>query len=415
MPTLSFFEIIQSMKQIFKKIGIFSIGAFIIGASFFAGLYVDASKGNVSIALNGLTKNTENVDMSLFWKAWNLLEQKHIGSTTPLTDQEKIYGAIKGLAESYGDPYTTFMDPEETKEFQSDLSGKLDGIGAVLNIKNNELTIVSPIKDSPADKAGLSAGDRIVKIGDVSTTGMSIEDAVKLIRGKKGTTVVLGIKKAGEDTVKTVSIVRDTITTPMIETKEYENDTLLIKVITFTSNVNELFRDALKDFNHKGYRHLIIDLRNNTGGYLSAAIDMSSWFVPKDKVIVTEDFGTHKDPVIYTSQGYTLFNSSMPQIIILVNENTASASEIFAAALKDYAGAKLVGQKTFGKGTVQELLDLSPKTVLKVTIARWLTSTGLSISHEGIAPDYAVDYTLEDYKSNKDPQLEKALNLIRKK
>lgn len=405
------------MKNILKKLGVISGVTFVIAVSFFAGLYVDATRlgvGSGSVDLDTGELNHQDVDMKAFWKAWDILNSRYIATATSTSDKDKVYGAIRGLAESLGDPYTTFFDAEENKSFQTDLSGTLEGIGAILNVKDGLLTVVSVINNSPASKSGLEAGDKIVKIGDVDAIDIDINKAVGLIRGKKGTSVNLTVVRGENKITKNFDIVRDTVTTPVIETKKYTNENVfVISISSFTSNAPELFRSALREYVDSGYSKLIIDLRNNTGGYLESAVDMTSWFVYTGKTVVTEDFGGHNDPVIYRSKGYNLFNPNM-KVVILVNDNTASASEIFAGALRDYGRAVLVGTKTYGKGSVQELIPVTDDTMLKVTIARWLTPNGTSLSHNGLNPDYEVIPTEEDYKNKKDVQMEKALEVINK-
>ncbi len=406
------------MTKILKKLGIIGGVTFVIAVSFFAGLFVDATRLSVASKdtnLNIVDTEHQNINMNAFWKAWDVLNTKYISSATTTPDEQKIHGAIKGLADSLGDPYTTFFDAEENKNFQTDLSGTLEGIGAVLNLKDGALTVVSVIKDSPALKAGIKEGDRIIKIDDTSTNGIDINKAVLLVRGKKGTTVNLDIQRGENKNILNFKIKRDTITTPVIETKKYTKEKVFsINIGSFTSNSPELFRGALREFVDSGYSKLIIDLRNNTGGYLEAAVDMTSWFVPTGKVIVTEDFGKNRSPVIYRSKGYNLFNSNM-KVTILVNENTASASEIFAGALRDYGRATLVGEKTYGKGSVQELVPITEDTMLKVTIARWLTPKGTSLANNGLNPDHEVIPTADDIKNKIDVQLNKALEIASKK
>ncbi len=403
----------NGMKNTLKKLGVIGGVTFVIAVSFFAGLFVDATS-KTSVNIGGLDTNHQDVDMSAFWKAWDIINEKYIETATTTSNKDKINGAIKGLAESLGDPYTTFFDAEANKNFQTDLSGTVEGIGAILNVKDGVLTVVSVIKDSPAEKAGVQALDRIIKIDGKDTQGIDIDQAVTLVRGKKGTTVGIDVVRGSNNTALSFKIVRDTVTTPVVETKKYPKDGVFaINVSSFTSNSPELFRAALREYVDSGYSKLIIDLRNNTGGYLEAAVDMVSWFVPTGQTVVTEDFGTHKDPVVYRSKGYNLFNSNM-KVAILVNDNTASASEIFAGALRDYNRAVLVGTKTFGKGVVQELVPVTDDTMLKVTIARWLTPKGTSLSHNGLNPDYEVDFTEDDIKNKTDVQLNKALEVVGK-
>jgi len=405
------------MKNILKKIGVISGVTFVVAVSFFAGLYVDATRlgiGSTTVDTNFTDAGHRDVDMNAFWKAWDIINSKYTSTATTTSNKDKVNGAIRGLADSLGDPYTTFFDAEENKNFQTDLSGTLEGIGAVLNVKDGLLTVVSVIKNSPAEKAKLEAGDRIIKIDDTDSTNIDIDRAVTLIRGKKGTSVKLIVVRGENKTQISFTIQRDTITTPIIETKKYSDDGVFaINIGSFTSNSPELFRAALREFVDTGYSKLIVDLRNNTGGYLEAAVDMTSWFVPTGKTVVTEDFGNNREPVIYRSKGYNLFNSNM-KVVILVNENTASASEIFSGALRDYDRAVLVGTKTYGKGSVQELVPVTEDTMLKVTIARWLTPKGTSLAHDGLNPDYEVIPTEDDYKNKKDVQFDKALEIVNK-
>ncbi len=402
----------MQINKTLKKLGVIAGVSFVIAISFFAGLYVDATRLSVTdiAGVNISDATHENVDMTAFWKVWDILNQKYMDSGTTTTDQQKIDGAIKGLAESLGDPYTTYFDAEENKNFQNDLSGTLDGIGAVLNYKDGILTVVSLIKNSPAEKAGLLPLDKITQINDTGTIGIDLDKAVGLIRGKKGTTVKLDVVRNNSASPLHFSIMRDTITTPVIETKKYPTGVFGIRINSFTANSPELFRNALREFVNSGAEKLVIDLRDNTGGYLDAAVDMISWFVPTGQTVVTEDFGKNNGTTVYRSKGYNLFNPNM-KIVVLVNENTASASEIFAGALRDYGRGVIVGTKTYGKGVVQELVPITSNTTLKLTIARWLTPKGISISHNGLIPDYEIHFTDEDIKSKRDVQLNKALEV----
>ncbi len=402
------------MKPIVKKLAFLSAATFVVTLSFFVGLYVNAQKASLYDNSGALTGTPTNVDMRPFWKAWEVIKSEYVPTgavaTTTVTDEEKVYGAIKGLAESLGDPFTTFLTPDEAKSFKSDLSGSLQGIGAVLGLQEKVLTVMSIIKASPAEKAGLMAGDAILKVNDTSTEGLDIDRSVQLIRGPKGTSVTLQVRRDGRTFPMT--IVRDTITTPIVTTKQYPNGVYLISLASFTENSPELFRNALREYVNSGSTKLVLDMRNNTGGYLDAAIDMASWFLPSGQIVVTEDYGKSADPLIYRSKGYNLFNAAQ-KVTILVNENSASASEILAGALRDNGKAVLVGKTTYGKGSVQELVPITGSTILKVTVARWLTPKGASISLGGLKPDYEVGLTPEDIKAKRDPQLDRALEIAR--
>ncbi len=358
--------------------------------------------------------NTEVVSkeqFSAFWKAWQILDEKFVTATST-SPQSRVYGAIQGLAASYGDPYTVFFPPVESKIFQDDISGAgFEGVGMEIGIKNKQLQVVSPLKDSPAFKAGVKAGDYILSINGTSTSGMSTDAAVKLIRGPKGTKVIINFLTPGATKPIDKTIVRDLINIPVLDSSERPGGIFVIRLYSFTSKSADLFRNALRQFVSSGDHKLILDLRGNPGGYLDAAWDMASWFLPAGKVVVTEDFGNNREPIIYRSKGYNIFNDNL-QMLILVDNGSASASEILAGALAEQGIAKLVGMKTFGKGSVQELVSVTPDTSLKVTVARWLTPKGHNLSHDGLEPDYPVTITDKDITAGKDVIMEKAVELM---
>ncbi|MDE1874707.1 MAG: S41 family peptidase [Patescibacteria group bacterium] len=349
-----------------------------------------------------------SVDFSLFWKAWNIIQEKYVGTST--SDQDKVYGAIQGMVSSLGDPYTVFFPPTESKIFASEIAGNFDGVGMEVGIQNGKLVVVAPIKGSPADKAGVKPGDVILKIDDKISSGMSADEAVNLIRGKAGTPVTLTLGRANIKVPIVVTIIRQQIDLPEIDTQQ-KGDVFVISLYSFSENSADLFRQALKQFVDSGDHKLVIDLRGNPGGYLDAAVDMASWFLPAGDVVVREDFGKGQPENIYRSKGYDIFTNKL-HMVILVDGGTASAAEILSGALSQNGKAALVGEKTFGKGSVQELVDLSPDTSLKVTIAKWLTPNGTWISNQGITPDYVVPITDEQVKNGQDPQMDKALQLL---
>ncbi len=372
--------------------------------------------------------NVDDAQFEPFWKVWKILSQKFVGATT--TDsQKRIWGAIQGLTASQGDPYTVFFPPEESALFKSDIAGNFEGVGMEIGIKDGVLTVVAPLKDSPADKAGVKTGDKILKIDDETTSDLPVDKAVKLIRGAKGTTVKITFVRAGVAQPLEKSIVRGVIDIPTLETSVKSNDPTasttanntglrqdgiyVIRLYTFTAQSPELFRKALRDFVESGSHKLVIDLRGNPGGYLEAAWDISSWFLPAGKVIVTEDFGGKGTNTVYRSKGYNIFGQNL-KLVILVDAGSASASEIMAGALQEQGVAKLVGVKTFGKGSVQELIPITDDTSLKVTIARWLTPKGHNLSHDGLDPDVEVKLTQKDIDTKNDAQLHKAVEILRK-
>ncbi len=273
------------------------------------------------------------------------------------------------------------------------------------------LVVVAPLKGSPAEKAGILSGDRIIKIDDHDATNITTEAAVNLIRGKGGTVVSLTVVRAGKKTPFEIKIVRGVINIPTTETKDIGSGIFKIDLYSFTADSPNLFRAALRKFVESGRTKLILDLRGNPGGYLEAAIDMASWFLPSGKVVVRESFGQQKEETVYRSKGYDVFSSDL-KFVILVDGGSASAAEILAGALSEQGKATLVGSKTFGKGSVQELVDITPTTSLKVTVARWFTPNGVSISKQGITPKFVVERTQADYDAQKDPQLDKAIEIL---
>lgn len=411
--------IISEMDPIFefaKKHGaLLAIGGLIAIGSFYIGW--SSGERSASLAINALENRSEGqpeeVDFAPFWKAWNILSEKYVPASTTaesVTDQEKVYGAIKGLAESFGDPYTVFFPPVEAELFEADIRGNFEGVGMEIHAEEGAIVVVSPLKGSPAEKAGLEPGDKIVSINDQSTASLSTEDAVKIIRGPKGTPVTFTVFREGLSETFEVKVVRDVINVPTIATKQ-ERGVFIIELYSFTANSPELFRGALREFIISGSDKLVLDLRGNPGGYLEAAIDMASWFLPPSAVVVKEDFGGNGREQAYRSRGYNVFDEDL-KFAIIVDRGSASASEILAGALKEQGRAVLVGEKTFGKGSVQELVDITDDTSLKVTIARWLTPNGNSISENGVEPDYPVEYTEEDRKAGRDPALEKAIEVL---
>jgi len=352
----------------------------------------------------------EDVDFSLFWDAYYKLEQNFI-EPTKLNTQKIIYGAISGMAKSLEDPYTDFFDPEEARKFEQDLSGSFEGIGVEIGLKKDILTVIAPLKNTPGQKAGLKSGDMILKIDGKSTSNMSTDEAVNLIRGKKGTEVILTIFREGWKDTKDIKIIRDTIIVPSIEWELKDGNVAYIQMYLFdqmlTSNFNKIALEILNSPAEK----IILDLRDNPGGYLEVAQDISGWFLKKGQVVTIEDFGKDENQKYYKAEGSARF-SEYP-IVVLINQGSASASEILAGTLRDNRNVKLIGEKSFGKGSVQEVLELRDGSMLKITVAKWLTPKGNQISEIGLTPDTVVEMTDEDFENKKDPQLDKALEIIK--
>jgi len=374
------------------------------------------------------TNAVSDVDFAIFWKAWTLINEKYvpthtstttagIATTTAITtNKDRIYGAIKGMVSSMGDPYTTFFTPQENASFKTQIDGNFEGIGMEVGQKDGILTVIAPLAGSPAEKAGLKPGDKIIKINETISTDISVDQAVTLIRGKKGTKVVLTVLREGSTKPINYEVTRDVINLPTLDGK-YATSTGIytIKLYSFNANSQDLFNKEITRFSQTGSDKLIIDLRNNPGGFLDAAVSMASNFLPAGAVVVRESYGKSKPEDIIRSEGYNTFEGKkFPKIVILIDGGSASASEILAGALRENDVATLVGTKSFGKGSVQELVNITPDTSLKVTVARWLTPKGNSISEVGIVPDIDVKITEDDVKAQKDLQMAKAIEILSK-
>lgn len=384
--------------------------------TFFGGLYIgDHNRPEIDKVIglsNKETQVTTGADFSPFWKVWNTINEKY-PKANKITDQNRVYGAISGLVDSLNDPYSVFFNPDDAKSFEEEIAGNFTGIGLEVGIKDKILTVIAPLKDTPAYRANIKPGDKILKINQTTTSSLTIEEAIKLIRGEKGTTVTLTIFREGEKEPMEIKIVRDIINIPTLDTEQRPDGIFVIKLYSFSANSANLFRDAMKKFSESGSSKLLLDLRGNPGGYLDSAVDISSWFLPSGKTIVTEDYGDSQKPEIYRSKGYNIFNKKL-KFVILIDGGSASASEIVAGAMQDQGRAKLVGSQSFGKGSVQEAIKITPETLLKITIARWLTPNGTSISEKGLTPDYPVEFTKKDLDNKIDPQLNKAVEVLLK-
>ncbi|OGG80468.1 hypothetical protein A3A39_04180 [Candidatus Kaiserbacteria bacterium RIFCSPLOWO2_01_FULL_54_13] len=363
----------------------------------------------------------EGVDFSPVWKAWSVIDEKFVpaavatstrtATSTEDSNQERVWGMIQGLAQSLGDPYTFFLPPKENEIFAEDISGEFSGVGMEIAVRDQVLTVVSPLKGTPAERAGIKSGDRILKIDGVETRGMDISTAVSRIRGPKGTQVALFVLREGWSEPREIKVTRDVINVPAIITTERPDGVFVVELRSFTANSPELFRRGLREFVESENRRLVLDVRGNPGGYLEAAVDMASWFLPSGRIVVTEDYAGHAGNVVHRSRGYDVFNENL-RMVVLVDRGSASASEILAGALRHYGVASMVGDRTFGKGSVQELVDITSDTALKLTVARWVGPDGEPIPLDGLVPDVEVEITDEDTKAGKDPQLEKAVELL---
>lgn len=392
------------------------IALLLLGAAFFAGVYYGyENRPAVERVLNVAGKTPppqyQEVDFSLFWDVWSRVEDKFVDKAK-IEREKLVYGAIKGLVKSLGDPYTEFLPPPETKQFQEDVRGSFEGIGAEIGIRKGALTIIAPLKGSPAENAGIKAGDKVFKIDDKPTADLALDEAVRLIRGPKGSAVVLTILRDGAEKAKEIKIVRDTIKVQILETEKKPDGVFVIKLRNFTQNASFEFRRAVQEFFESGSERLALDVRNNPGGFLLVAVDIASWWVPPGEAVARERFADGSEEV-YRSNGFR-FLEKVPTVV-LVNEGSASASEIVAGALRDHLGIKLVGMKTFGKGSVQEVVNLPKDSSLKVTIAKWLTPKGQEINGTGLEPDVKVEVPPEPKEGEEDRDLilEKGIEVLK--
>ncbi len=361
-------------------------------------------------------KNVKNnqVDFSLFWDAWALLKEKYVDADE-LDANQMVYDSIKGMLAVTKDPYTIFLDPKENKEFNQEIEGTFEGIGAEVGIKKGILTIIAPLHGSPAEKAGLRAGDKVIKINGQDISNISIDEAVKKMRGPKGTKLELTIfRNDGTEKTRDIVITRGVINVASVREKIKEIDGKKIEYFDISRFGETTAKDFLKlarNISQKNISGIIIDLRNNPGGYLDQAVELASQMLPKEKVVVIEEDGDKKQKRIYSRGGDYL---SSYKTVILINKGSASASEILAGALKDNRNnVTLVGETSYGKGSVQELIPMKHNTALKVTVAKWLTPKGKQINKKGIKPDIEIELTEDDFNNDRDPQLDKALELFK--
>ena len=400
----------KSAQKKYHRVTLFILLILAFAGAFLVGVYVGFENRPIAATITGventLTEDTNTGDMSPFWETWRLLEDKYPFNEAP-TSQEKIWGAIEGLTASYDDPYTIFFPPEESKIFEQEINGQFSGVGMEVAIRDERLVVVAPLKDTPAYEAGVQSGDHIVAIDGESTLSLSLDTAVQMIRGPKGSQVTITVEREGESI--DITITRDTINIPTLET-EVIDDVFVVRLYNFSPKAPELFREAMQELVVERKDKLVIDVRGNPGGYLEASIDIASWFLSQGEVIVRE--ATREDSEKkYRSKGYDIFDNDL-EVVILIDEGSASASEILAGALSEHGIATLVGAKTFGKGSVQELVSVTRDTSLKVTVAEWLTPEGVSISEDGLLPDYVIPFELETEEEDADPQLDKALELL---
>ncbi len=350
---------------------------------------------------------SQKIDVTAILDALNIIEEKYVGD---IDYQKMLYGAIRGLVRGVGDDYTDYFDPQEAKLFQEDISGSFEGVGIEITMRDGQLVVVSPIEGTPAYKAGILPKDKILKIDDTLTNELTLEEAALRIRGKKGTPVKLTIYRDGWKEPKEIEIIRDKIIIPWVKVEFIDEDIAHLSILQFPENVDSQFREAAQKILDRGVKKIILDLRNNPGGIFSKAIDIAGWFLERGDVVVYEKLSDGTE-IPYQAKGNSKLSDA--KLVILVNEGTASASEILAGALKENKkNVKLIGEKTFGKGTVQEAVNFR-EGLIKVTVAYWLTPHKKMIEKFGLQPDIEVKMTEEDLEADRDPQLEKAIEIIK--
>jgi carboxyl-terminal processing protease len=381
-------------------LGLFSLG-FLIGNAM--GISSYATDGKIDSALLSQVQSTIS-EKFIFWKA----------SSTPPTDKELEYGIIKGYVDSFKDPYTVFLPPQEAKSFTENVHGSFGGVGMNVGMKEGNIVVISPLKDSPAMKAGIKAGDLIMAVDGKNVIGHSSDEVVGLIRGPIDTKVKITVIHAGAKSPTDITITRQTIKIPTIDT-EKKNGVFIIHLYNFSAESPDLFHDAINEFVVSGLKYLIVDLRGNPGGYLDAAVRISSFFLKEGQVVVSERQG--KDEVVFNHRSLGLTGiPDKTKVVVLIDGGSASASEIMAGALQDQGVAKTVGEKSFGKGSVQELVSFDDGSSLKVTIAKWYTPNGINISVSGIEPDVKVIMSTTTPKGKDKPvdnQLLKAIEVVK--
>ncbi len=405
------------MTRVIKYLGISVLSIFLLALAFGGGVVVGKERP-------GSTQPTD-IDFSAFWAAWNILDEKfvdsHLSTTTPITakeveeqKQERIWGAIAGMTDTLGDPYTSFFPPEEKKNFEESIIGNFGGVGMEIDLRDNVLTVVSALPGTPAKLAGIKSGDQIIKIDDHETATLSLIKAVGFIRGEIGTKVTLKVRRADEPD-QFITLTRAKISVPTLDTEEKEG-VFIIRLYNFNGNAANNFREALREFLQAKTDKLIIDLRGNPGGLLEAAVDMASWFLPLGQPVVIESRGAGKEEKIYKSYGYDVFTDKL-KLAVLIDQGSASASEILAGALSEYEIGTLIGEKSFGKGSVQELVPVTDDSSLKVTIAKWLTPKHKSLVDNGLEPDILVKSatTTPSTATSTDPVLIRAIDFLKQK
>ncbi len=399
-------------KKAFWIIGTIVATALLVGVGFFAGWRSGREFPQSVVVTNAANissgASSTDANFGIFWDAWQNINDLYLRNPST-TNQGKLYGAISGLVQSLGDPYSEFMNPADAKQFADNLSGNFGGIGAELGTDlQGDIVVIAPIKGTPAERAGLLAKDVIVAVNGSSTAGMSVDGAVNLIRGPQGTSVTLGIFRSGWDKPRDFKIVRETIQVPTVDF-EMKGNIAHISLHEFTEGANQLVYEKLVQAMNANAKGIVLDLRDDPGGYLGVAVDLSGYFLKQGTLVVQEVGRSVPEQDFHSAGNGALGNLPMA---ILINKGSASAAEILAGALHDQGGVPLVGERSFGKGTVQEVEQLPDGSSLKLTVAHWVLPSGKILDHDGLVPDYEVPLTDADRAAHKDPQLDRAIQVV---
>lgn len=396
--------------SVVRLFGLFILMGFVFALGWNVGL--NHSKlpilANGSNQIRSAAQGNDQVDMQLFWDVWNLLASRYVDPGA-LNYKEMVYGAIRGMVFSLNDPYTAFLTPKENKDFQDNLDGNLEGIGAELTLRNEQVTVVSPLKNSPAKKAGLQPEDIIFKVDGEEILDVDFREVIRKIRGPKGSTVVLSILRKENPNLIDIPIVRDSINVSSVSWKMVE-EFALIELNQFGTTTTDEFNKAVNEILAARPKGLILDLRYNGGGFLDGAVDIASEFIQNGKVVSIKKRNPEDDEVIYVNGRARIL--SYP-LVVLINKGSASASEIVAGAIQDNNRGMIIGEPSFGKGTVQEVDNLIDGSSIRLTIAKWFTPNDINISEKGIMPDIIVERTEEDIEKQQDPQLDRAIEHLK--
>ncbi len=396
----------------------------LLGAGWYAGMQVErlrsesefaAFERHFALSGSGVTfadDPEKEVDMGILWTVWRMIDQYYVDPDALSIDTLR-FGAVKGLVNGIGDPYSGFMTPSESTDFQDVLKGKLEGIGAELTMRNDRIVVVAPLKGSPAAAAGLLPKDIITHAGDTNLENASLQEAVQTIRGPKGTEIVLKIFRPSSSEVLEIPIIRDEITVPSVEQEvitSEEGDVGYLAINQFGNDTVQEARAALRELSDLPLAGLVLDLRFNGGGFLDGAIDVASFFLEEGKIVSVHRRGEE------VQSHYATGNAILPEVplVVLINEGSASASEIVSGSLQDHGRATVMGAKSFGKGTVQEVIDFPGGSSLRITIAKWKTPSGKDLSKEGVTPDHEVELSMEEFADGVDHQKDAAVKYLLK-